>query len=45
MSTTYGLIDSTLDDNNSLVALKAKGVKSNSCIYSNQNINTFYFSY
>lgn len=40
MSTTYGLIDSTLDDNNSLVALKAKGVKSNSCIYSNQNINT-----
>lgn len=40
MSTTYGLVDSTLDDSNSLAALKAKGVKSNYYIYSNQNIDT-----
>jgi|GEM_PF-3770310 hypothetical protein len=40
MATTYGLVGLTLDDNNSLAALKAKGVKSSSNIYSNQNIGT-----
>lgn len=39
MSVTYALFSPELDDNNLLVALKAKGVKSNSCIYSNQNIH------
>lgn len=40
MSITYALLSPDLDDNNSIAALKAKGVKSNSCIYSNKDLGT-----